>query len=814
MMDGSTVVATPLIDIFIRTGFEQAREHRPLRLAAALGLAAETRYRLGATLPPEVTAREGAPFVMLADDAVDVPAELAVTALEFLLASPECQGVTFGCAALGTMYGDAPPNEPYAELHGTVRVLPAWFAIVRRDALRAADAAFATPEFVLLALAARARGDAFARVGPLGTIDLRTHDWVRDVLREAGVALADDFARLGGRGVAASLVPPQLRIEAVGRETLTPALDARATRSAYPKFTVICPVFKPDYLAQMVASVKRQTWPSWELTMLVDGPPEPARRRIASILAENDDPRVGYAFQENCGTGPARDALATVAAGDFIVSIDDDDELTPDCLEAFASAILRNPGVPFFRGGARLVGLATHDMPPRPRLVIAGISNDPFEVTQPFAIAAGALRALGGFEWDPGLRNAGEDTILFQKIDRVRLETRLIPRVMYHRRLSASNLTLQFQRHECLDHAATIDRLSHPPEWIPAVTHQDLVDGFQRSISSYRRADGQEVLTATRFFQYRTFGTLAETTVDLELTSVCNAVCTFCPREVMPDKTRYMPVALVENLAAELRALDRKPDVVFCGIGESTLHPKLEEITRIVASTGAKVTMTTNGARMTPELFRTLVAAGMAGFNFSLNAATAETHHAIMRLPKFESIVRTIQQILEIRRRECPWIALHVSMVVCKENEHEVEPFVAYWCQSGVTQVWLHPVNNRAGLLSGTVGAVDLARFEARFAAESRVIVDVLREREGHDLCKVANTFNFVSADGDVRLCALDYRRQTQYGNLATDTLLSSHHRKLQAFLAGETRSICETCDFYPRACGGAKADARALQHT
>ena len=49
--------------------------------------------------------------------------------------------------------------------------------------------------------------------------------------------------------------------------------------------------------------------------------------------------------------------------------------------------------------------------------MIAGISNDVFEVTQPFVIARAALQAIGGFEWDDGLRNADEDAILFHKLD-------------------------------------------------------------------------------------------------------------------------------------------------------------------------------------------------------------------------------------------------------------------------------------------------------------------------------------------------------------------------------------------------------------
>lgn len=784
-----------LVDILVRTGFAASYAALPEQVASFLGSCRITRYAVGSPFDDALAEalRGDAPFVMFLDDAVTIPVDLLVDTFETLGANPDCAGVTLGCAALPAMFGPG--------------VLPPWFAVVRRSIIpRAREVAWTTPEFFLIDLAARVGGRAtFETVGSPRSLRLDARSWIRDRLAKEPLGLAGDFARFrAARPGAERLVPPQFQVDAVGRFVAPSPLGPSALRSGdYPTFSIICPVFKPDFLAAMIGSVTRQTWPNWELVMIVDGPAESSQARIEAILDEHaHDPRIRFTFQPNAGTGPTRNALAESAREDFIISIDDDDELAPDCLATFAAAIVENPGVPFFRGGARLVGIVTREMPPRPRLVIAGITSDIFEVTQPFAIAADVLRAMGGLDWDPSLRNAGEDTLLFMKIDRLRLETCIIDRPLYHRRLSSSNLTLQFEADECMHHGRTIDRWSRPPEWTVTGSHSESEGDFVRSSTAYVRADGREVVTTTRYFQYRAFGTLSGTTLDLEITSACNAVCTFCPRDVMPDKTKLIPLAVVERLAGELASLKDKPLVAFCGIGESTLHPELEKITRLIAGTGCLVSMTTNGARMTAPLFHALVAAGMCVFNFSVNATTAATHRTIMKLPSFERIVATIHELLAIRDREYPSVRIHVSLVVCVENEDEAEPFVEYWRDTSVTRVWLHPVNNRAGLLSGLVRPVSLKRFAAHFARDPRVTVDVLNDRaEGPDLCKVAKTMNFVSADGEVRLCAMDYRRQTHYGNLATESLLASHHAKLQAFVRGDTRSICETCDFFPASC-------------
>jgi len=56
----------------------------------------------------------------------------------------------------------------------------------------------------------------------------------------------------------------QFAVDVVGQFTEPPRL-ARASRraDAFPKISVICPIFKPDYLAEMIDSIQRQTWLNW-----------------------------------------------------------------------------------------------------------------------------------------------------------------------------------------------------------------------------------------------------------------------------------------------------------------------------------------------------------------------------------------------------------------------------------------------------------------------------------------------------------------------------------------------------------------------
>jgi molybdenum cofactor biosynthesis enzyme MoaA len=312
--------------------------------------------------------------------------------------------------------------------------------------------------------------------------------------------------------------------------------------------------------------------------------------------------------------------------------------------------------------------------------------------------------------------------------------------------------------------------------------------------------------------QYAALGNLDDVTIDLEVTSVCDAVCNFCPREYMPDKKRFISMELIDRLTAELHR-HRVTGVVLCGIGESTLHPQLNEIVRKLADTGAKIEMTTHGgARMDARRFETLVQHGLTGFSFSLNAATAATHQQVMRLKDFDRTVANLREILALRNRAYRDVSIHVSFVVCDVNEHEAMDFVEMWRPYQLIRIWLHPLNNRNTLLTPGVKPASMDRFVRAYAGDPQVIVDVFaRVHEDPRVCKIAKTMIFISAEGEMRLCAMDYRRTTSYGNLLHRSLPDMQRVKISKYLHGEMNEFCQGCDFCPSGVRVERSGSRVL---
>ncbi len=115
--------------------------------------------------------------------------------------------------------------------------------------------------------------------------------------------------------------------------------------SSTPLFSIVVPVYKPN-LRQLdccIRSVLYQTYPHWQLCLVDDGS---ASAEVQQRLQfwEQEDPRINIKFhQNNRGISQATNTGAKMATGDFLGFLDNDDELSFDCLEQIAAALEKSP---------------------------------------------------------------------------------------------------------------------------------------------------------------------------------------------------------------------------------------------------------------------------------------------------------------------------------------------------------------------------------------------------------------------------------------------------------------------------------------
>jgi MoaA/NifB/PqqE/SkfB family radical SAM enzyme/glycosyltransferase involved in cell wall biosynthesis len=734
-----------------------------------------------------------AKYVLLVDDAIEARMNTVRLLERFLDANPNVNGVTLDGEGLSSVYGIPTVIRAHSQVPWTasrVGVLPSWFCLLRLDSWRHFTE-MRTPEFFLLR---HGVNRSFLRIDS-PALKFDPISWAGDLVGRSLQSLAADYKVV--RHDPTLRIPPQFRVFVAGQRNSTWSLS----QPTQPFFSIICPSIRPDFLRETVQSVIAQTWQDWELRIGVDGPKEIQFRKIAAVLDEfKTDYRIHIRRYPHLGTGPARRRLATEARGSFIVTIDDDDLLPAKALERFAHVIDQNPGAALIRGGTRLFGLYEAYLPPRPRFRIGPISNDLFEVNQPFAVRRETLESFGGFEWDPDLKNAGEDSDLFLKIDHAELPVVTIDEPLYERRLSTLNQTLDCTSEECSRHIRFLYDKHDPDGWrLDTVRFQDR--GSKIGMISVHRLDGEPeaIVCATEFMNYQQVGARTGVVLDLEVTSLCNAVCTFCPRDKLQRHAKFISREKVERLADSLRLQRGDPMVVLAGIGESTLHPELNDLVRILAEARARVCLTTNGWNLSVPMLESLVEVGLSELNVSINATTRETHAAVMQLRNFDAIVGTCQDIAHAHTVRWPDLGFHVSFVVTDRNEREAVDFVERWRIEGVSQIWLHRLTNRRGLLAADCRPGDIKSLADRYAGDPKVVVDLFPERNGPtNLCQVAKGVDFISVDGDMLLCAQDYESRHTFGNVSDTDLSRLHHVKLLAHLRGETAATCCGCTFCP----------------
>lgn len=104
-----------------------------------------------------------------------------------------------------------------------------------------------------------------------------------------------------------------------------------------PLVSIIFPTYNVEkYLLECLESVNNQTYQNFEGIIIIDGAKDKSFEIAKEYCASHSKFKVYW--QENAGSGPARNKGIERAAGELIMFVDPDDVLRPDLLEKLVSA--------------------------------------------------------------------------------------------------------------------------------------------------------------------------------------------------------------------------------------------------------------------------------------------------------------------------------------------------------------------------------------------------------------------------------------------------------------------------------------------
>jgi len=175
--------------------------------------------------------------------------------------------------------------------------------------------------------------------------------------------------------------------------------------------------------------------------------------------------------------------------------------------------------------------------------------------------------------------------------------------------------------------------------------------------------------------------------VQVEVTTLCNGACIYCPRSLMGNRwaNKQMPIDLFHNLIPFLKYTDM---VYLQGWGEPLLNNDIFEMIRICKDRGKRTGFTTNGMLLTEDTIRKLVDLELDIIGISLVGTTAPTHNQIRKGTDFNKLVSNLELLCKIKaERKTHLPAVHLAYLMLRSNFHELKEILPLAKRVGAKQI-------------------------------------------------------------------------------------------------------------------------------
>ena len=269
----------------------------------------------------------------------------------------------------------------------------------------------------------------------------------------------------------------------------------------------------------------------------------------------------------------------------------------------------------------------------------------------------------------------------------------------------------------------------------------------------------------------------------LTVTERCNLRCQHCitdaPQRTQTGRARTLQPWLIDALAPAFAAADY---IAFVHGGESLFAPiffdVLARIQRARAGRPGAVHLLSNGMLLSEAVADRLIDLGLSSLSISLDGGSAATNDRLRVGADVERILRNLGALLELRARRQADLRVGVSVVLTRDNQHELPALASRLAALGIDWLKLeemYPVNLIAAeqLVDPRGRIAHGLRAELRRILDGRaVFVDHLQD-DGRCPCALAEEhlgsalLNLAPGSDPAACAACDFRRADDFANRA-----------------------------------------------
>ncbi|HTR04094.1 MAG TPA: radical SAM protein [Thermoanaerobaculia bacterium] len=174
---------------------------------------------------------------------------------------------------------------------------------------------------------------------------------------------------------------------------------------------------------------------------------------------------------------------------------------------------------------------------------------------------------------------------------------------------------------------------------------------------------------------------------EFDITDRCNVACYFCNQQDVRTKEQ-MSLGHLQHLVDELAASGLK-SVRLSGGGDPLFHRDILAFLDHLQARGIIVdNLTTNGALLTPEIARRLVAGKAREVIFSINAVDEADYHRMMRVPlgTFTKVVNNVRGLIAARG-DSPYPSVVAQFLIDRRNSGELPRMYALGRELGADRI-------------------------------------------------------------------------------------------------------------------------------
>jgi MoaA/NifB/PqqE/SkfB family radical SAM enzyme len=222
--------------------------------------------------------------------------------------------------------------------------------------------------------------------------------------------------------------------------------------------------------------------------------------------------------------------------------------------------------------------------------------------------------------------------------------------------------------------------------------HKDNIFDPQNKFKTYWGANPFKIYShIPRLYQWYRGKDIYPISIEIGLTSQCNHNCCWCSVKVKNiERHSNLSKDLLDKFIHDVKKMDVR-SVVISGSGEQTLHPHFETFIKELKKGNINIGIDTNGSNLTKHICQSIVESA-TWIRVSLDAATQEVRKSVHGVQDLHKATNGLKTLVSLKKEKQYQISIGSQMVVCPENEKEIEACARLSASIGVDYHQIKPV--------------------------------------------------------------------------------------------------------------------------